>query len=381
MRSSCPTFACVDDNKVALGRLNASIAIPLAKPLARQNAANALTTSGPMQPIQPPTEASCDQHDGDARSAELVGARLHHRAADGPQWLAFAVILRRDHIGVMQSYASIPENAGIAAGRLSLRVTPHGHLVCEPAGTTLEMDKVVAARVSEAFGQGSGYGLLQLGAGEVGQALPPVFIWWRGFATRYVAALCQRGTGMTTGGSATEAIPDVAAPSEAELAELVLTAPMMAGAEYLSPDVLRALWAGMAQAVAASLAAAGTDLQSFLKARTRPGTWSAACISIWRKTAATRTRPSPSWRPTRRGSRPRQGTASAAGRGAARIRRSANRRQTALAAPAGAARRRDTVLGCKPMVDAGEIFHPLRWTPAGGVALLPDRRRSSKAPA
>ena len=38
-------------------------------------------------------------------------------------------------------------------------------------------------------------------------------------------------------------VPDLAAPTEAELASLVLTAPMMAGAEYLTPDVLRALWA------------------------------------------------------------------------------------------------------------------------------------------
>ena len=239
-----------------------------------------------MQPIQPPTEASCDQHDGDARSAELVGARLHHRAADGPQWLAFAVILRRDHIGVMQSYASIPENAGIAAGRLSLRVTPHGHLVCEPAGTTLEMDKVVAARVSEAFGQGSGYGLLRLGAGEVGQALPPVFIWWRGFATRYVAALCQRGTGMTTGGSATEAIPDVAAPSEAELAELVVTAPMMAGAEYLSPGrSARIVGRDGASRRGIARGCRHGFAEFSRKRRTRPGISSAACISTWPRTA------------------------------------------------------------------------------------------------
>ena len=40
---------------------------------------------------------------------------------------------------------------------------------------------------------------------------------------------------------------------------------MMAGAEYLTPDVLRALWQEIAAALATSLAAAKTDLQSFLK--------------------------------------------------------------------------------------------------------------------
>lgn len=31
-------------------------------------------------------------------------------------------------------------------------------------------------------GPGSGHGLLQLGAAEVGQRLPPVFLWWGAFA-------------------------------------------------------------------------------------------------------------------------------------------------------------------------------------------------------
>ena len=40
---------------------------------------------------------------------------------------------------------------------------------------------------------------------------------------------------------------------------------MMPGAEYLTTDVLRTLWQEIATALAASLAAAKTDLQSFLK--------------------------------------------------------------------------------------------------------------------
>ena len=49
-----------------------------------------------------------------------------------------------------------------------------------------------------------------------------------------------------------------AAADAGELASLVLTAPMMAGAEYLTADVLLALWDEMALAFAASLAAAGS---------------------------------------------------------------------------------------------------------------------------
>ena len=71
----------------------------------------------------------------------------------------------------------------------SLRLTPHAHLIFEDTSDAPELDARVAARLAEAFSRGSGEGLLRLGAGEVGQALPPLFLWWRGFATRYVAAL------------------------------------------------------------------------------------------------------------------------------------------------------------------------------------------------
>ena len=63
--------------------------------------------------------------------------------------------------------------------RFGLRLTPHGHLVAEAQDDATEIDKLVQQRLTEAFAQGTGYGLVRLGAGEVGQALPPVFVWWR----------------------------------------------------------------------------------------------------------------------------------------------------------------------------------------------------------
>ena len=60
-------------------------------------------------------------------------------------------------------------------------------------------------------------------------------------------------------------LPRVPPPSEADFATLVLTAPMMPGAEYLDADTLLALWDEMGAAFAASLAGSGADLQTFLK--------------------------------------------------------------------------------------------------------------------
>lgn len=149
---------------------------------------------------------------------------------------------------------------------LGLRLTPHGHLVLEQADDVPGLDPTSAARLAGAFAQGTGPGLLQLGAGEVGQALPPAFAWWRGFAARYVTALCLHAPDDDAAdGSASPALPAVSAPGSADLAALSLTAPMMPGSEYLTPEVLLALWAEMEAAAATALAAADTDLQSFLK--------------------------------------------------------------------------------------------------------------------
>ena len=152
--------------------------------------------------------------------------------------------------------------------RLGLRLTPHGRLLAEPADDATELDARIAARLAQASARGSGDLLLQLGAGEVGQPLPAAFSWWRSFAGRYVAALCLHApaSGNGAGGnSASQVLPKIAAPEAGELTSLLLTAPMMPGAEYLSADLLRDLWDATASACAAAYAASGTDLQGFLK--------------------------------------------------------------------------------------------------------------------
>src|SRR5664279_233109 len=131
-----------------------------------------------------------------------------------------------------------------------LRLTPQGHLIVDSQDDAPEIDAGAAARLTEAFARGTGHGLVRLGAAEVGQALPPALVWWRAFAARYVGSLCLHASGAEDDGAPT--LPHLQAPTEAERASLVLTAPVMAGAEYLTPDVLQALWDGMAQAFAIS---------------------------------------------------------------------------------------------------------------------------------
>ena len=146
-----------------------------------------------------------------------------------------------------------------------LRVTPHGRLLLEDAEDAPTLDEPLATRLADAFGRGAGYGLLRLGAGEIGQTLPPAFVWWRDFAARYVAAICLQTSGAAgEGAPPSSLLPAAPPPTEAELAALALTAPMMPGAEYVNPDVLLALWAELGAAFEASLAETDTDLQAFL---------------------------------------------------------------------------------------------------------------------
>ena len=137
-------------------------------------------------------------------------------------------------------------------------LTPLGHLCLMPAADAPALDAGLATRLAHAFATGAGHGLLHLGAAEVTTALPAVWAWWRDFAARYVTAL----TATPDGGEIAVSAPDALA-----LETLVLDALPMSGAEYLTPAVLTALWTAIEVAVRAELAAAGTSLQDFLKAR------------------------------------------------------------------------------------------------------------------
>ena len=69
-------------------------------------------------------------------------------------------------------------------------LTPHGRLLLAPVDDAPALPPDLSRRIEESFARGSGHGLLQLGAGEVGTALPPAFGYWREFAARYVTAVC-----------------------------------------------------------------------------------------------------------------------------------------------------------------------------------------------
>jgi superfamily II DNA or RNA helicase len=233
------------------------------------------------------------------------------------------------------------------------------------------MDAAVAERLGHAFARGGGHGLLRLGAAEIGRVLPPVFAWWRGFATGYVTALCVQGTGTTPTAAADVAIvPEIAAPTEGELAALVLTAPLMAGAEYLTSDVLRALWAEIGLAISASLVASGMDLQAFLKGLNRA--WNLVGRVHFNLAENRRDQQAPfAFMATYTTQLSAQGRARHLPLDQAlREYAGAANRGKLLSLLLPVQRAAETCAWLRKMVDAGEIFHPLRWTPQEAARLL-----------
>ena len=146
----------------------------------------------------------------------------------------------------------------MAGSCCTLKLTPNGRLVLQESDDAHELAPELARRLKEAFARGPGFGLLQLGAREVGATIPAVFAYWREFAARFVTALCTR----TAADEGPFAAPD---PPAAEMAELSLSPPEMTGAEYITPDVLRALWREIGDAFAEEMSSARLSLQPFLK--------------------------------------------------------------------------------------------------------------------
>ena len=141
-------------------------------------------------------------------------------------------------------------------------LTPRGHLRLAAAPDALSLPDALAGRLEAAFALGAGHGLLHLGAAEVTTALPALWAYWRDFAALYVTALTATQSATPSSGEIAVATPDTLT-----LETLCLDAPPMAGAEYLTPEVLAALWQEIESAVKAELTESKLSLQDFLKAK------------------------------------------------------------------------------------------------------------------
>ncbi len=249
---------------------------------------------------------------------------------------------------------------------LSPRLTPQGHLLLASATGAPPLAAALEQRLVDSFARGAGHGLLQLGASEVGTALPAAFSYWREFGARYVTALCATP-------------PPIPAPAAADLVAFATSAPPMEGAEYLSAAVLGSLWAQLNAAFNVELEQSRQSLPEFLKQR-NPA-WN-LIGRVHFNLAENRSDEEA----------PFAFIATYTTRLSAHARAQHVPLAQALEEYSGA-KNKDRLLSLllpvqraahscewvRAMIEAGEIYHPLRWSPAQALQFLSDGSRLEAA--
>src|SRR5215470_14416394 len=139
---------------------------------------------------------------------------------------------------------------------MDIRLTPTGQLRWEAPEGESESAGLVALR--KAFQADWRAGLFTLAAEKISPNEAPPVRYWQALAERYLTGLCHiPGTTETF---------EVEAPSPADCASLVLTAPPMQGGEYLSDMVLQHIWQALDCWVHEAVATTG-GLDTFLQTR------------------------------------------------------------------------------------------------------------------
>ncbi len=248
----------------------------------------------------------------------------------------------------------------------SLALTPRGQLILTLDGDDAPLPVAMRTRLLAAFTSGTGHGLLSMGMCDIGVALPPVIAWWRDLSARFVSALCMLPD------LSQQTVPCPPAPLLDELRSLVATAPPMAGAEYLTAELLQELWSGLGEAFTDEFASARQPLPAFLQSRNpawhlvgrvhvhlaenrkdehQPFAFLATYTTRLSAQAKTQHQP--------------------LGQALQEFAGTANKdRLLALLVPLQRAGERCAWL--KALIDSREIFHPLRWSAAEALQFLHD---------
>jgi superfamily II DNA or RNA helicase len=256
--------------------------------------------------------------------------------------------------------------------RFAVSITPARQLVVRVVAADGEVAAAseVASRVGAAFAAGVGAGLLQLGCAEVTTPLPAALAYWRDLAARYVAAVCARGADTTA---------PIAPLDDASLAELAASAPPMPGGEYLDAELLAEQWHALDAAFHAALRDHGGSVAEMLQAR--HAAWHLVGRVHFNLAENRGDDEAPfafvATYTTRLSAR---ATAQHVVLGQALREYASARAKAQLTTLLEPVRRAaDACPWLAEMVERGELFHPLRWTPSEASRLLGDAAKLEAA--
>lgn len=222
----------------------------------------------------------------------------------------------------------------------------------------------IASRIERAFAADPGAGLLHLGAVEAASVLPPTHAFFRDLGRDFVTAICAE--------PALEELRDAIdlAPRAERLEELARAVPPMRGAEYVTPECLGHLWMDAQSYFKRDLRKHRGTVASYLHAKNP--LWNlvgrvyfhlaenkANAEAPFAFLATYTTRVSAQAKPQHRPlGKAVEESAGAADRKAL----------LALLTPVQRASEKSALV--KAMVESGEIYHPLAWTPEEAHAFL-----------
>lgn len=142
-----------------------------------------------------------------------------------------------------------------------LVLSPEGHVYLAYDGVACEgLPEQVFDRIQLLFAEGAAAGLLHLGIEEFAAALPPSFYFWQTFSRRFITDLCKLSSADDG-----HTLPDLPAPPKAELDGIVSQALLLKGFEYLTADVLIEIWHSLTATMAQRLELQGISAQEYLK--------------------------------------------------------------------------------------------------------------------
>lgn len=250
-----------------------------------------------------------------------------------------------------------------------LFLSPQGHLhvreVADPEGAAL--DGAVGKRVHAAFAGGTARGLLHLATTDLQSSLPPTFGFARDFARLYLTRLCQTPTDGESG-----AVPPIPQPSDTDLAFQVLHAPPMHGCEYLTADVLATWWSDLDSLVRAEVEHHKGGVQAYLSERNPQ--WRLVGRVTFHLAENKRDAEHPfAFLATFIPRLSAQGSVQHEPLGKALQQYAGAKNRPALLSlllPIQRATERSPLI--KEMVESGEIYHPLAWTPREAYGFLQD---------
>ena len=223
-----------------------------------------------------------------------------------------------------------------------------------------------AAKVAGAFAAGQAAGLFALAASRADLPLPSTFSFWNSFASLYLTALCR--TPETSPGR----LDPIETPDPGEWTPLLLGAPPMRGGEYLSFDLLDRLWSELDSWVRGEVSSSGLGLSAWLE--TRAPIWHHVGRVCFHLAENPRDPELPfAFLATYAPGLSRGGRVQYQPLRRALLEYAGARNKKALIKLLSPVHRASEKSGfVKELVDSGDLYHPLAWTPGEAYRLLRD---------